>query len=118
MSEKRTRAGELRHMVTLQSPAGTRNPNTGERTTTWTDVAAIFALIEPVQGQEQFLAAQRQASTTHRIKIRYSSEVAGVTAAWRFLFGTRVFTIDEPPRNVGEKNDHLEMLCTEGPRKE
>lgn len=104
-------------MVILQSPGGVRDA-VGERTTTWTDVADIFAQIDPLSGREEYLAAQRQASTTHRIKIRYSSEIAAIDASWRFLWGARVFTIDEPPRNVGEKNDHLEMMCTEGPRQE
>lgn len=104
-------------MVILQSPGGTRNPLTGERVTTWTDVASVFAQIDPLSGREEFLAAQRQASTTHRVKIRYSSEVAAIDASWRVMFGARVFTIDTL-RNIGELGDHLELMCTEGRRQE
>jgi SPP1 family predicted phage head-tail adaptor len=111
------RAGKLRHRVTVQSPAGTRDA-VGERQTTWTDVAAnVPASIEPLAAREQFLAAQAQASTTHRVRLRYSSDLSALNASWRIKFGDRVLVIDGV-RNIEERNMEFELLCTEGLREE
>jgi hypothetical protein len=50
--------------------------------------------------------------------IRYSSAVAGITSAWRALFGSRVFVFVGPPRNVDERGRTLEMMAVEGLREE
>ena len=112
------RAGRLRHRITLQSPSGSQDA-LGERTTTWTDACApVWAAIEPLRASEVFAAAQNQASTTHRIQIRYDSSNSEIDSSWRVKFGDRIFTIDGPPRNFNEKNRTLELLCTEGLREE
>jgi len=110
-------AGKRRHRVTLQSPAGSRDA-VGERVTTWTNVATVWASIEPLGTREQFAAAQAQASTTHKLNIAYGSEIAAIDSAWRVLFGSRVFVLDGPPRNIDERNREIELLCTEGLRNE
>jgi len=110
------RAGKLRHRVILQSPGGERDAY-GERQTTWTNEATVWASIEPLVAREQFLAAQSELSTTHRVRIRYSTEISGLTAAWRIKFGVRILVIDGI-RNIEEKNKEFELLCTEGPREE
>jgi SPP1 family predicted phage head-tail adaptor len=112
------RAGRLRHRVTLQSPTGSQN-ELGERATTWCDEVANWpAAVEPLKVSEVFAAAQNHGSTTHKIHIRYDSTIAGVDGSWRVTFGTRIFTLDGPPRNFDEKNRTLELLCTEGLRQE
>lgn len=107
------RAGLLDKRVALQSPGGSRDA-VGERTTTWTTVATVWAQIEPLSAKEQIAAAQARGSLTHRILIRYSTTVAAVTHAWRVVYGSRIFTVDGPARNLHEGNRYLELLCTEG----
>lgn len=107
------RAGNLRHTVTLQSPLGSRDA-VGERITTWTDEATVAAEIRPLTSREQFIAAQRQASTTHFVSMRYSTVTAGINAAWRLMFMGRIFTINGPPKNIEERNKELQLDCTEG----
>lgn len=109
------RAGQLKHQVTLQSPETTRDA-VGEQTLSFSTVATVPASITPIGGREQFFAAQRHASTTHLIQLRYSSQVAALDATWRILFGSRVFSIDAPPRNVDEADVMFELQCTEGLR--
>ncbi len=109
------RAGLMRERITLQSPQTTRD-SVGEQVLSFTTVVTVPAEIRPISGREQLLAAQRQASTTHFVSLRYSPQVAAMDATWRILFGARVFTIDAPPRNVGELNVTLELQCTEGLR--
>ena len=111
------RAGRLRQKVILQQPAGSQDA-VGERTTTWSDIATVRASIEPIRANEQFAASQQQASITHKIQIRYSSDVSAIDGSWRVKFGTRIFTIDGPARNMGERDRTLELLCTEGLREE
>jgi len=110
------RAGLLRERVTLQSPQTTRD-SVGEQTLSFTTVvSSIPAEVTPIAGREQFLAAQRQAGTTHIVRMRYSRQVAALDATWRILLGSRVFVIDAPPRNIGERNETLELQCSEGLR--
>lgn len=110
------KAGLLRHQVTLQSPAGARDA-VGERITTWTDVATVWARIQPLSARELFAAAQAHAATTHRVTIRHSIDVAAIDAAWRVQFGSRVFVVDGV-RNIDERNREIELLCTEGLKSE
>jgi SPP1 family predicted phage head-tail adaptor len=111
------RAGRLKHTVILQQPAGSQD-SVGERTTTWGDTVTVHAAIEPLRASEVFAGRQQQGSSTHRIQIRYSAAVAGIDNSWRVKYGTRIFTIDGPPRNIQERNRTLELICTEGNREE
>lgn len=107
------RVGLLDKRVILQSPAGSRDA-VGERVTTWTDVATVWAQINPLSVKEQIAAAQSRGSITHKIMIRYSAEVSAVTHAWRVTYGARVFTVDGPARNINERDRYIELICTEG----
>lgn len=112
------RAGALRHRVTLQSPSGTRDA-VGERVTTWVNVAEnVPADVEPIAGREELAAAQRQATSSHIVHLRYGSPWSAIDASWRVLFGERVLTIDAPPKNIGERNRELMLTCSEGDRQE
>ena len=111
------KAGRRRQRITLQSPAGSRDA-VGERQTTWTDVASVWAEITPISVRDTFLAAQAHASTTHRVRIDYASEIAAIDGSWRVLFGSRVLVIDGAPRNIDERDREIELLCTEGLRSE
>jgi SPP1 family predicted phage head-tail adaptor len=110
-------AGKLRQRVTVQSPTGTQDA-VGERTTTWSDVAEVWASVEPITAREQFLAGQMQASTTHRIRLRYAAALAAMDGSWRVLLGARVFVLTGPPRNIDERNREWELLAVEGLREE
>jgi SPP1 family predicted phage head-tail adaptor len=90
----------------------------GQRTTTWTNVAQVYAKIEQLSGSEQFIAAQRQASSTHKVSIRYDSRLAEMDGSYRFMFGTRPLILDAPPVNQDERNILLECTCVEGLRDE
>jgi SPP1 family predicted phage head-tail adaptor len=103
----------LRHRITLQRPGGNRNAM-GERETTWTDVATVCANVEPVSGRQEWLARQEQASTTHTITVRWSSNIASADASWRVKFGERLMPLDKPPIDVDERRQWLEIACTEG----
>ena len=108
--------GMMQHRVVLQKPGGLRD-SVAERDTTWTNVATVYAAVEPVTGREQWIAAQMQQSTTHKVTLHYNPLYAMVDASWRVLFGKRVLVIDSV-RNRDEANIELELICTEGLRDE
>lgn len=110
------RGGSLRHTVIVQSPTGCRD-SVGERVTEWTDVDTVRASIEPVAAKERFVDPQMIGSITHKVRIRYGSEIAAIDSSWRVAFGSRIFTINGV-RDFFEKNHDLELLCTEGLREE
>lgn len=103
------KAGALRHRVTLQSAAETPDGG-GGFTTAWSDVATVWAAIEPLKGTERLRAEQLENPVTHRVTIRHR---AGVTAKMRVAFGARVFNI-RAVINPEERNRRLELLCEEG----
>ena len=108
------KAGRLRHRVTLQSPYGSRDA-VGERVTMWTDRASdVPAEVRPLSGREQYIFAQKQASTTHIVTLRWGRYLADLDASWRVQFKDRVFTIDAPPKNLDERNIEVDLECTEG----
>jgi len=106
----------FKHVVVLQSPAGSRDA-VGERTTTWTSVATVEAEISPLSGRDLIAAGQAQAEVTHRVKVRYGASIAAIDASWRVLYGARVFVISWV-RNLDESNRVLELICSEGLRTE
>ena len=110
------RSGSLRHRVTLQSPAGSRDA-VGERTTTWTNMATVWASVNPLSVRELLAAGQIQSEVSHRVRLRYADALAALDASWRVLFGSRVLVI-QGVRNIDERQREFELMCSEGIRDE
>ncbi|MCX7900044.1 MAG: phage head closure protein [Methylocystis sp.] len=72
--------GALRHRVTLEAPSDTPD-GVGGFTRSYAAVTPLWARIEPVAAQENFLAQRQEQETTHRVTIRWR---AGVTRSMRF----------------------------------
>ena len=106
------RAGKLTKSVIIQSPTGDRDA-VGERTTTWTNVATVWASIDPLSAREIFAAAQAQSEVTQKVMIRYDSSISAITNAWRVAYGSRYLVV-EGVRNIDEKNEMYELMCSEG----
>lgn len=105
--------GDLRHRITIQSVTNTQDLESGEIHQTWATFAERWASVVPAetlsQRHEYWEAAQEQVKLTHVVTIRYT---AGVTAAMRVLFGSRVLDI-QTVVDLGERNKTMELLCTE-----
>lgn len=83
----------------------------GDLTETWaTFAASVYCQIEPLSGKDRYWAAQVQPEATHRITMRY---VSGLTAAMRVIFGSRIFHLDGPPRNLEERSEWHVCLAKE-----
>ena len=100
--------GTLKKRVTLQYPSMALD-NMGGTDQTWTDSETIFAAIWPVSAKDRVSAAALTMEITHRIRIRYKSNIK---SNWRVKYGERYFAIIGII-NPNESNRMLELLCRE-----
>jgi len=76
------RAGRLRHRLYLQTQSLTQD-GYGGGVPTWTHAATVWGSVETLYGTESFTADKIQGATQVRIIIRYGSEWAAISNAWR-----------------------------------
>lgn len=108
------KSGKLWHLITLQSPFKGTKDAVGQPVVTWKDEVTDWAELRPLTTREQFIAAQRNASTTHFVSLRWRPSLSALNAAWRVKYRDRIFAIDGPPKNVEERNIEIQLACTEG----
>lgn len=100
--------GDLRHRVVLQEKEITED-ELKQQSETWTDIATVWAAIEPLSGREYFAARQANAEITAKITIRYRKDV---TPDMHAVFGSRVFEIQSLV-NPKERYEMLVLMCRE-----
>jgi SPP1 family predicted phage head-tail adaptor len=110
------RAGPLRYTVTIQQlVAGSpQQKPTGEPDKTWSALASVPADIRPLAGQALFVAQQANARVNVEVDLRYSSEVAGVTAGMRVLHGATVYDIEWVPPLKPARGHRFTLRCSTG----
>jgi SPP1 family predicted phage head-tail adaptor len=107
-------AGNLSRRVTIQ--ARTPSQDTfGAQSATWSDLATVWASIEPLTGRELMNAQTLATEISHRITLRYQSAFANpkTVAAYRAVYGARVFDI-HASTNESENNERITLLAAEG----
>lgn len=104
-------AARLRRRITIQQRDTAQDPS-GEPVFTWSDLATVWASIEPSEGREAFSANQRFAEQMTRFRCRYNSVIAGTTHPMRISWNNRLFNI-ESITNRWERNAEIRFLCTE-----
>jgi SPP1 family predicted phage head-tail adaptor len=85
-------AGKLRHKIALLSPLRTATAE-GDWTITFTQVAVVWALIQPATGHKGYIAQQVRPDVTHLITIRRHP---GLTPDYRGLYDGRTFDFGPP----------------------
>lgn len=80
---------ELRHRITFQRIAQVTD-GMGGFTTTWSDVATVWAKVEPVSASERLISEKLETQRSHKVKIRYRSDI---TTDMRFTFNSRTFQV-------------------------
>ncbi len=96
---------DMRDRVTIQSRT-TAQGTAGRPVLTWSDVATVWAKIEPIDGTEQQYAGRVVSDVTHRITIRYYS---GLTSKHRMTLGSRTFNLFSV---IDESNRRRQHTCT------
>jgi len=104
-------AGRLTRRITLQQKIASGQDAYGVPSTTWQDVATVWAAVEPISGREFWAQQQVQAEATIRIWIRYR---IGITADMRAVMGERVFALVAPPIDWRDRHEYLQLMCSEG----
>lgn len=102
------RAGRLRHRITIQQPTTSTNAQ-GGKVKTWTDVATVWAGIEPVSASESEENFQLEHEVSVRIIIRYRSDI---TSDMRIKFENRYYKI-LGIINPDERNRELQIIAIE-----
>lgn len=78
-----------------------------------TEVKTVWASVEPTRGREYQEAQRVRPELTYKVTTRYHK---GVTQDMFIKFKDRLFNIISII-NVREKNEMLEIICTERPQK-
>jgi len=112
-------SSRLKHRLALQQEVVAAD-GAGGFVRSWSEIAMLWAEIMPVMsgdarqnaasGREIFMAGQVQAIISHRILLRWRSNV---TPAMRLVFDNRKFNIRYVAAMDGER-DMLELLVQEG----
>ena len=107
-------AGIFRKSVKFQTRDVTVD-SYGQQVTSWTDAFTTRARVEPLSARELFAAQAVQSEVSHRITVRYRSQLASPTAvaAMRVLYGIRVFNI-VGALNINERHGIVEISASEG----
>lgn len=104
--------GKMRHRITIQEFSGTADgfgDPLQRDDAEWTDVATLWAAIDPVSGKEFYAVEQSQSEVTHKIRCRYRT---GLTTAMRIKYGSRKFKIISII-NWEERGESLLIMCKE-----
>ena len=104
------RAGRLRHRITIQRMVKERDA-LGGVAESWCDMVIVSAEIRMINAQERFVggADQQVATVTHRVKIRYRSDVTPLN---RIVHGDRLLDIESAVDPDGRRRE-LIMMCRE-----
>lgn len=108
------RSGRLRHRVTIERRTTTTDAH-GDQLDTWTTMATVWAAIEPLNGREYFAASGEASEVTARIRLRYQSELAGMTTADRVTHNGVNYDI-RSVINPEQRGMELVLMCSIGAR--
>lgn len=103
-------AGTLRHRLTIQDQAKSRDGFGGE-IINWTTWATVWGAVEPLSGRERFVQASDQQiyELTTRIRIRYRE---GLHTEMRVVWGVRVYNI-RAVINRETRDREVYLMCEE-----
>ena len=108
MSKPTVKIGDLRHRIKFQKEKKTPDDYHGH-TSTWDDVATVWAKVEPISGREYFYSHQLKNVISHRITVRYRDDI---TVEMRIVFEERIMKI-ESLVNLQEQERLIELRCIE-----
>lgn len=101
--------GKLRNQITIEREQSVPD-GAGGSTITWSTVASPRAFIKPMSGGERLQAMRLESTVTHRIFIRYRSDLL---TSDRVSYKGRIMQI-RALINLEERNRWLEIYADEG----
>lgn len=105
------RAGTLRYRVSLQRPVVLKNDVGEVIVDSWSEIAKVWAAIEPIKGSEYLTSSEFRSQVLTRIRIRWRADV---DATVRVVTddGT-VYSIDAAMPVKGLTRE-LHLMCSSG----
>jgi SPP1 family predicted phage head-tail adaptor len=100
--------GKLRHRITLQKYVSSKD-SYGAENKVWSDLANVWASIEPISGKEYFAAQQVNAEVSTKIIIRYRKDVE---PKMKIKYMGRYFEILSVIHTKEQKKE-LQLMCKE-----
>ena len=94
--------------MAIQNNTPTRDA-AGGQTDSYSTTQTVWAAVNPLRGTEMINAQQVQMEISHKIVLRYNTNVSDTT---RILFDSRTFEV-ESIIDPYEKNQFLELMCKE-----
>lgn len=104
-------AGKLRHRVTIQHPGSIQDQVTGEVVNGWTDVAKVWAAVEPVSGRELIASQASQSQIETRIVIRYRTDM---NSKMRVLHRGMIYNIEALLPDKDSGLEYITLMCSGG----
>ena len=103
------KAGELTQRIAFQRDESSTVDDYGQVTRSWNTYYTTWASVRPLSGREQEQGMARQASISHRVRIRFK---AGILHGDRIALSARVLEIVSV-RNLDESSFELEIDAIE-----
>ena len=103
------KAGELTQRIAFQRDESSTVDDYGQVTRSWSTYYTTWASVRPLSGREQEQGMARQASISHRVRIRFKADIQHGD---RISMGGRVLEIVSV-RNIDEGSWELEIDAIE-----
>ena len=103
------KAGELTQRISFQRDGSTTVDDYGQVTRSWNTYYTTWASVRPLSGREQEQGMARQASISHRVRIRFKADILHGD---RISMGGRTLEIVSI-RNIDEGSWELEIDAIE-----
>lgn len=100
--------GELRRRMVIRQVSRARDA-VGGQVDTWADLATVWAKVEAVSASERYWRQQTTAQASHKITIRYRTDV---TTKMRIAYGAKLFEV-RGITDVDDARAWLEIACDE-----
>lgn len=103
-----TSPGELRERIAVQRVSNTRDA-IGGLTESWSEIASVYAKVEPANAREQFVREQVNASGDWTVYTRYLTDIL---PADRIVWRSRTFQV-VGIQNTDLRRRFMEISCRE-----
>jgi SPP1 family predicted phage head-tail adaptor len=105
MTRVRSMVGELRTIITLESPTVVKDAG-GAQSKTYTNQGSVWAKWVNAHGPEAIVDGAMQGQKRATVRIRYRSDVTG---AWAIVKDGERYEIIVPPDNIQDRDEFLEF---------
>ena len=111
---KPMKAGELRHIITIERATETVDPATGFREWTWQAVETIPAAWLPGPGREYLAGESLRSEVSGRFIVRWDQLVAEVTSADRIVWDGGIYDIKADPLVDATARREVTLMVAKG----